>query len=240
MAAPIVGVTANTIPAEGNRSAQFALSEAYVQAVIQAGGIPLIVPPAYTGSQLKSLFARLDGILFSGGSDIDPVRFAGKPHPRVYGIDAQRDEQEIELVQMAAEQGKPFLGICRGIQVVNVALGGTLYTDIDDQMRGALKHDCFPDQPRDYLAHSVMVTPDSRLSQVLQGQTLQVNSLHHQGVERLAPPLKAVAQAEDDLIEGVELEGHPFGLAVQWHPECLQAHAAQRALFRAFVEAAAK
>ena len=139
---------------------------------------------------------------------------------------------------MAAEQGKPFLGICRGIQVINVALGGSLFTDIDDQLSNPLRHDWYPNVPRNYLAHPVTFVSDSRLAQILDGDVFEVNSLHHQGLERLAPGLRAVACAPDQLVEAVEIPGHPFGFGVQWHPEWLQEHQPQRQLFQALTQAA--
>jgi putative glutamine amidotransferase len=132
----------------------------------------------------------------------------------------------------------PVFGICRGLQVINVALGGTLYEDLDDQFPNALKHDYYDDQPRDYLAHTIRVETDSRLARILGSSSTEVNSLHHQGIRRLAPSLRASAFAPDGLIEATELLEYPFGLAVQWHPECLQAYAPMRHLFQAFVDAA--
>ncbi|MBE0699622.1 MAG: gamma-glutamyl-gamma-aminobutyrate hydrolase family protein, partial [Anaerolineaceae bacterium] len=199
---------------------------------------PVIIPVAITSQDLQELFKRLNGLLLTGGGDINPDRFNGAPHPRVYDIDERRDEQEIDLVRLAAENGKPFLGICRGIQVINVAFGGTLFTDILDQMPGGFKHDYYPDSPRDYLAHPVSVTPGSMLAKILDGETFDVNSLHHQGTDRVAPQLSPVASSSDNLVEAVELQGHPFGLGVQWHPEWLQAYEPQRQLFRAFINAA--
>jgi putative glutamine amidotransferase len=184
------------------------------------------------------LLPRLDGLLITGGGDIDPARFGGPQHPRVYDIDTRRDDFEISLVQMAVKKGIPFLGICRGTQVINVALGGTLYTDLADQYPGALKHDNYPDIPRGYLAHHVSICTESRLALILGGDNFQVNSLHHQGLNYLAPDLSAAAFAPDRLIEAVELVGHPFGIGVQWHPEWMQEHEPQRQLFQALVQVA--
>jgi putative glutamine amidotransferase len=238
--APLIGITANFMPAKDGRPGSNCVGEAYIHAVLHAGGIPFIIPTAVAAQDLTGLFQRLDGLLLTGGGDINPACFDGAPHPRVYDIDDRRDEQEIRLVEMAAGSGKPFLGICRGIQVINVALGGSLYTDIWDQMLGAVKHDYFPDTPRDYLAHPVTVLAESHLAKILGGESFMVNSLHHQGVERVAPGLVPVAFAVDQLVEGVEVPGHPFGLGVQWHPEWLQAHAPQRQLFEALVMASAR
>ncbi len=240
MPGPLIGLTSSfTPPAEG-KMGTITIGEAYIQAVVRAGGLPVVIPVGLSESELVALFARLDGILLTGGGDIHPGRFQGVAHPRVYGIDERRDQLEIRLTQLAAGRGKPFLGICRGIQVINVALGGTLYTDIGDQMAGASRHDYYPDIPRYFLAHAISVTPGSRLAGYLGGERFEVNSLHHQGIDRLADPLVAVAHAPDALVEGVEVHGHPFGLGVQWHPEWLQDHAAQRQLFQGLVQAAAQ
>ena len=139
-------------------------------AVIDAGGVPLLIPANLDEAALLQACLRLDGLLFTGGGDIDPDLFAGTAHPAVYGIEPDRDRSEIALVRRAAETGLPFLGICRGIQVINVALGGTLYTHIADQMSGACKHDYFPDFPRDQIAHDVAIQAGSRLVGILGGE----------------------------------------------------------------------
>lgn len=238
MVSPLIGITTSYIAPTQDKSGQFVLGEKYVQAVLRAGGVPVILPLEIPAGAFAQLLGRIDGLLLTGGADIAPALFGGIPHPRVYGVLESRDKMEIELVRLAAEQKKPFLGICRGIQVINVALGGTLYTDIGDQLPNPLKHDQFDGIPANFLAHEVSVEPGSRLSSVLGGTKFSVNSLHHQGVERLAPGLKATACAPDQLIEAVELADHPFGVGVQWHPEWLQDHEPQRQLFQAFINAA--
>jgi putative glutamine amidotransferase len=210
----------------------------YLRAVLAAGGIPLIIPPGLSLDQLNETLERLDGLVLIGGGDIDPQIFNGQAHPRVYGIDPERDALDLSLARLAAESRKPFLGICRGIQVINVALGGTLFTDIADQKDQALRHDWYPDIPRDHLAHPIRLEPNSHLAQILGGSQFEVNSLHHQGLEQIAPSLTVSAHSPDGLVEAVELADHPFGIGVQWHPECLPEHAPQRALFSALVEAA--
>lgn len=217
---------------------QTAVNEAYSRAVQSAGGLPLLIPNHVTDAELQAIFARVDGVLLTGGGDVNPMHFNGRPHQRIGEVDDDRDRVELGLARLAVEHGKPFLGICRGCQVINVALGGTLYTDIGDQLPGALRHDWYPEIPRDTLAHSVRLKEGSRLRTILGAEDTGVNSLHHQGLEQVAPVLQPVAWAPDGLVEAVELDGHPFGLAVQWHPEWLQAHAPMRALFAAFISAA--
>jgi putative glutamine amidotransferase len=210
----------------------------YTRAVAAAGGLPLIIPPGLSEEQLAELATRLDGILFTGGGDVHPARYGNLIHPLVSEVDEERDRVEIFLIQETARQMKPFFGICRGVQAINVALGGTLYEDILDQMPGAQSHQFSGQAPRDHLAHPVRVQEGSRLAGILGCTETGVNSLHHQGLRRLAPGLTPTAWAPDGLIEAVELPGRPFCLGVQWHPEWLQEHAPMRALFRAFVEAA--
>ncbi len=240
MYTPMIGITSSYVQPEDGRFGTVSVGESYIQAVLNAGGLPVIIPVGVSQAGLRDLFARIDGLLLTGGGDIDPQRFQGLPHPRVYGIDLRRDALEISLAQMAAQGGKPFLGICRGIQVINVALGGTLFTDISAQHPHALRHDWYPDIPRNYLAHPVTVAAGSRLAQILGGEEFEVNSLHHQGLDRVPPVLRVVAYAPDSLIEGVELPDHPFGIGIQWHPEWLQEHAPQRLLFEALVKAAGR
>jgi putative glutamine amidotransferase len=237
MKKPLIGITTTCLPNQDGIPSMM-VPEAYVQAVTNAGGIPLLIPLGLDEESLEQLLPRLEGVLFTGGGDMAPEVYGGQPHPKVYGVNADRDRIELHLVRAAAEQGKPFLGICRGFQVVNVALGGSLYEDILDQHPGAIKHDYFPGPPRSYLAHAVSVSPGSRLEGILGGTNVEVNSLHHQGVRQVAPGLVTTARAPDGIVEAFELPEHPFGLAVQWHPEWLQEHAPMRALFRAFVQAA--
>lgn len=238
MSTPLIGVSTGRILDPNIQRDQVAAPSSYLRAVMAAGGIPLLIPPRLSREQLDQTLARLDGLVLIGGGDLDPALFDGPSHPRVYDIDPERDFLDLTLARLAAGRGLPFLGICRGIQVVNVALGGTLYTDIGDQFPGALRHDWYPNIPRGHLAHDVRLDGSSRLAAVLGGDAFRVNSLHHQGLKDPAPGLRVTAWAPDGLIEAVELPDHPFGLAVQWHPEWLQSHAPQRALFSALISAA--
>jgi putative glutamine amidotransferase len=214
------------------------ITEAYTRAVTNAGAIPVMIPLGLAEETLDALLGRLDGILFTGGGDVHPERYGSQAHPLVDDVDIDRDRVEVYLLNRTLEQGLPFLGICRGLQVINVALGGTLFEDILDQRPNSLKHQYYPNWPRNYLAHDVQVAQDSLLWQILGSPTVQVNSLHHQGIRSLAAPLQATAFAPDGVIEAFELEGHPFGMAVQWHPEWLQEHPPMRSIFCAFVQAA--
>jgi putative glutamine amidotransferase len=237
MAYPIIGVT--TYQGKNDNDLPIvALLRAYVDALIEAGGVPVLIPSSLTDATRQVLYGRLDGILFTGGGDIALDRFNGEPHPCVGSVDTKRDSIELALLDTLVHDEKPFLGICRGFQVIIVELGGTLYTHIEDQMPGALKHDYYPDFPRTYLAHKVKVENGSRLADILGETDLSVNSLHHQGAKDMPIALTPAAHAPDGLVEAVELLNHPFGIAVQWHPEWLTDQPATRRLFRKFVEAA--
>jgi len=214
-----------------------AVMSAYIQAVARAGGLPVLLPLGLEDTAYQAIFERLDGVLFTGGGDVHPDRYGGQEHSKVGDVDAERDRVELWLAQAVIAQNKPFLGICRGCQVLNVALGGTLYEDILDQKEGAIKHDYYPDHPRSLLAHGVEIAEGSRLAGILGLTRAQVNSLHHQGVRQLASRLTATAHAPDGILEAYELPAHRFGLAVQWHPEWLQEHEPMRKLFEAFVKA---
>jgi putative glutamine amidotransferase len=238
MSRPLIGITARHAPtAQGLTAVQ--ILRAYVTAIVEAGGAPVLIPPDLPEDGWRSLFNRLDGILFSGGADIGLEHFDGEPHPTV-DVEAARDAIELPLLRAAVDGDKPFLGICRGLQVMNVALGGTLYTHILDQHPNALQHDQSEGKPRTFLAHSVRVEEGTRLAEILGAPLVQVNSLHHQGIKDLAPGLKATAFAPDGLIEGIELPDHRFAIAVQWHPEWMTEHEEMRKLFRMFVEVAGK
>jgi putative glutamine amidotransferase len=233
MPKPLIGLTTSRMTNLSGRPA-FGISVPYAKSVTNANGLPVLIPLNLSNDDLEVLLTRIDGILFTGGYDIDPRQYGYQPHPKVEGIDADRDRAEIHLVQSVIRFGKPFLGICRGCQVINVALGGSLYEHLPEQFPGAVLHD-HHDLPRNYLAHSVNITSDSLLAQILTSVTTQVNSLHHQCVRKLAEELRASAIAPDGLIEAFELPSHTFGLAVQWHPEELQEHESMRGLFREFV-----
>ena len=236
MPRPRIGLTTCLFPLKEN-SNRFGASDNYVRAIVRAGGIPLMLPFGIPAEDISSLRSILNGFLMIGGPDINPDLYHGIPHPAVYGVNDDRDGQEVSMLKLAVETRLPILGICRGFQMMNVALGGSLYTDLAAQKPNALKHNDWAD---DYLAHSVRVEKGSRLSFILGGTDVPVNSMHHQGIKELASGLKTLAFAPDNLIEAVEVPNHPFALGVQWHPECLPENPAMQSLFSAFIEAAGK
>ncbi len=214
------------------------LGEAYLQAVLDAGGLPVVIPSLAAQAPDRDECERLDGILFSGGGDIAPERFGEASHPCIAGVDPGRDGLELQLLRQAVSDGIPFLGICRGLQLINVGLGGTLYTHLPEQLQGALHHDN-PGDRRHELVHEVTLVDGSRLGKITGEPLLRVNSHHHQGLKKLAPPLRSAGYSVDGLVEAIELPEHPFGLAVQWHPEWLTDMKSTRLLFESFVAAAA-
>jgi putative glutamine amidotransferase len=236
MSHPIIGITTYQ-DIDSDAHPTVCLMQSYIRAIMQAGGAPVLIPSMLAEGGWDALYSRLDGILFSGGGDIDLEYSPGDPHPRIDNVDLLRDSVELNMARAAASDGKPFLGICRGCQVVNVALGGTLYTHIPDQLPNSLDHS-YPGSMRAVLVHEVKIEAGTRLAVAVEEPLLMVNSLHHQGVKDVAPGLCASAFAPDGLVEGIELPDHPFGMAVQWHPEWLTDQLPTRKLFGKFMSAA--
>ena len=233
---PLIGLTGGQALNKGGATLS-QVGQAYVSAILKAGGTPLLIPTGITAGSLPSLLERLDGVMLTGGGDIDPQLFNGQPHPRVYGISQDRDTLELALVAETLKAEKPLLAICRGIQVLNVAFGGTLHTHIADQVQNALKHDWFPDYPRDRFSHSVSLKCGSFLHDLFSQDDIRVNSLHHQGLARVGEGLEAIGFAPDGLVEAMTVSGAAFALGVQWHPECLPDDPGMAALFKAFIDA---
>lgn len=216
------------------------LSPSYLHAIEKAGGIPILIPCGLPQADIIQIFNQLDGVLLPGGGDIDPAIYGGQMHPTVYGISPERDDTELFLARHAVAEQKPLFAICRGVQVLNVALGGTLWEDVKLLMPKGTRHAFHGEFSRNYLAHTVEVDPNSHLAHYLGDGTVGINSLHHQGIKKLAPTLVATAVSPDGLIEAVEAPSHPFALGVQWHPENLVDDSpAMLALFEGLVEAAA-
>lgn len=230
-----IGITLHPLTSP-DRAELDLLASQIAAGVVAAGGEPVMIPPDWDEATLYARFAALDGLILSGGGDVDPACYGMTPIPAVGGVDAQRDQTELLLARWALAEGKPLFGICRGLQLLNVACGGTLYRDISEHA-GALQHAYYPNYPHDYLAHTVAITPGSRLALLLGETTLAVNSLHHQACRTVAPTLRAVACAPDGIVEALEVAEHPFALAVQWHPEALPHAKASQTLFGALVKA---
>ncbi len=227
---PIIGITTY----ERSPDDHFMLPTVYVDAVRRAGGIVILIPPGEP--HLDELLALLDGVIFSGGGDVDPAHYAGTLHPEIYTISPERDEMELVLAKKIIELGKPTLCICRGTQVLNVALGGTLIEHLPDVVGETVAHREPPDVP---INHEVTVAAASQLASILQQTTIQGASWHHQAVRQVAKGLNVVAQAADGTIEALEMPAHPWLIAVQWHSEITAAaDPTQQRLFDALVQAA--
>lgn len=236
---PLIG-----IPCQGNlRSAyrRFCVGQSYCRALEMAGGAPVLIPLLHDEQALMDIYQRLDGLLLAGGGDIAPHHFRQVRMAKVSYVDPPRDRIEMLLVRRAVEDDLPLLAICRGIQVLNVALGGTLYQDIPSQIPHALRHNFHPDHPRNHLGHEVEIKQGTRLMDILGSTRVGVNSFHHQAVKEAPPILPAVALAPDGVIEAVEAQGKQFILGVQWHPEELvEDDPKMQHLFEVFVEEAGK
>jgi putative glutamine amidotransferase len=240
--APLVGISVGSIKSPVSGAPYLAVRPTYTHAVEQAEGAVVMIPLRLDGDGLRRIYERLDGIVLSGGGDVDPQCYGAETvSPYTMGIDPDRDELELRLVRWAIADNKPLLCICRGIQVLNVALGGTLIQDIREEVPGALRHEAPSDDWFTRMAHEVTVSASSQLHAALAitGERLAVNSLHHQALGAVALDLTVVAHADDGIVEGVQIDGNRFTLGVQWHPEALvDDHPHMQHLFGALVEAA--
>jgi putative glutamine amidotransferase len=234
--APLIGVsTSITVGAHPERAY---VNSAYVHAIQQAGGVPVLLPPQLSAASLARLARELRGLLLTGGGDVDPALYGQAPHPTLYDVAPARDTLESSALHLALGEGRPVLAVCRGVQVLNVALGGNLYQDVATEPGTQIAHS--QKEPRDQPTHKVKIAPGSRLAETLGADELEVNSMHHQVIHRVGRGLTAVAWAPDQLVEGVEGDDPGrFLLGVQWHPEELVGHSdPARRLFSALVAAA--
>jgi putative glutamine amidotransferase len=212
------------------------MTKVYIQCLEAAGTAPIIIPLLEHEEALRAIYEQLDGLFLAGGVDVDPSLYGEAPHPRLGDVNRHRDHVEITLLRWALEDGLPVLAVCRGIQVLNVAAGGTLYQDIEAQVPNAIRHNYHKIKPRNYRAHEVTVEPNTRLSEVMGTRMVRVNSLHHQAVRDVAPGFRVTARAADGVIEGIEQVNGHFVVGVQWHPEALaEEDAAMQALFDTFI-----
>jgi putative glutamine amidotransferase len=211
-----VAVTASIRP-DGDTN-RVRLTAAYVTALENAGLIPLIVPPLSRGDAAAAILDSVSGLVLTGGEDVDPARYGEKRHEKVRSVNAARDATEASLIEQAKAQGKPVLAICRGIQILNVALGGTLVQDIPSQIGTTIGHD--DDTPRDARSHAISIDPGSLIARAVGADNVIVNSFHHQSVDRVAAGMRVTARSPDGVIEGMESTDDDWWvMAVQWHPE---------------------
>lgn len=215
---PLVGLPTLAIP-PGPKPPRFGINQSYVRALVAAGCAPVLIPLLDDDERLRAIYERLDGIVLPGGADIAPQEYGEKPIGDLNVVEAARDRTELTLARWAFADDLPTLGICRGQQVLNVALGGSLWQDLRHQGVTQVEHSDADGRARTAMIHRVRLDPDSRLAQLIDETDIEVNSLHHQAVKTVAPQLKVVGKSEDGVIESLESYDRRFLIAVQWHPE---------------------
>ncbi len=244
---PLIGISCANIRSAQTDAPFQGARRAYVKAVREVKGAPILIPLLDDEMILETVWERLDGLLLTGGGDISPEFYGEEVETELIAVDLLRDQTEIWLAKRAVADDVPLLGICRGMQVLNVATGGTLYQDIARDMPTALKHKCgSPEHERDYLAHVARPEVHSLLARVVQGgdtsyppPALHVNSRHHQALKEIGDGLVVAALSPDGIVEAVESRQHRYIVGVQWHPEDLLGHDhAMRHLFESLVRAA--
>ncbi len=239
---PLIGITGRKdTSARLLNAPMHSVGETYTYAIHKMGGTPIILPPLFSADDWPVLLDRLDGLLLSGGEDIDPAHYGQETETWIGGVDSRRDAAELGLIPLLLKRGVPVLGICRGHQMLNVALGGDLYQDIAAYFPNALDHPYTPARPLEAIVHDVTIEPGSRLHAILGETEMPVNSAHHQAVKTPGRDMVVVAHAPDEVIEATEMPGHPFCLSVQWHPEAMvKSDDSMWPLFERFVKAATK
>lgn len=230
MTKPLIGIGSDVFKQEGERDRAFVFTT-YVDSLRRAGAIPVLVPPQPENA--AGVVAELDGLLLAGGDDCDPAAYGQPRHPTVEPMDPRRQENDLSLARAARERGIPTLGICLGVQVMNVAAGGTLIQHLESDIDHA-------SEPSDRHRHGVAIDGGTRLSRIVGERELEVNSSHHQAIRDVGDGLRVTAHAPDGVVEGLEDPGHPFYVGVQWHPEDMSGEESASAIFGAFVEAARK
>jgi len=234
---PLIGIPCRAlIRAETGRPI-FANNRSYVHAVESAGGLPILIPMINDHNILTALLSRLDGLLLPGGMDLHPSSYGEEVHPLTEEVDLELDEFEITLASCAFQQDIPVLGVCRGMQLINIVLGGTLFQDIDDQYPDNIAHS-HRDWHRAHLAHHIIVQPGSRMETILGAREVMVNSLHHQAIKEPGKGVHITGRAPDGVPELLEVTGYRFVMAAQSHPEEIYSiEPAFQRLFSAFVQA---
>jgi putative glutamine amidotransferase len=235
MTKPIIGIGSDVLVREGERDRAFAYLT-YIESIRRAGAVPVVIPPQPDNA--ADLAEGLDGLLLAGGDDCDPAEYGEERHPLCgEPMDQRRQRSDVTLARAARQHGVPTLGICLGMQVMNVASGGSLIQDINSSMETNIEH---ASEPNDRHRHEVLIEDGTQLAAILGDRELNVNSSHHQAIGRVAEGLRVTAHAPDGIIEGLEDPAHPFYVGVQWHPEDMVGEETATTLFGAFVDAARK
>src|SRR5579859_5698545 len=215
---PLIGIPCQADHREGSGRPIYCVNRAYSQALEHTGGVPILIPMIHDLATLYTLLERLDGILFPGGADIQPVHYGEDPHPLLGTVDQQLDEFELTIARWALQENIPILGICRGMQLINVALGGTLYQDVDAQASTTIKHN-EREMPRDTIIHSIHIEEGSKMEKIFGAPEIWVNSLHHQAVKEPGRGVLISGRSEDGIAELLEVPEKHFVAAAQGHPE---------------------
>jgi putative glutamine amidotransferase len=234
---PVIGLPTLAIP-PGPKPPRYGINQSYVRALVAAGCAPVMIPLLDDDERLRAIYERLDGIVFPGGADIAPGEYHEEPIGDLNVIEAARDRTELTLARWAFADDLPILGICRGQQVLNVALGGSLWQDLRYQAVTSVEHSDADGRARDAMIHRVRLDPDSRLAQLIDETDVEVNSLHHQAIKTVASQLRVTGKSNDDVIEAVESPDRRFLIAVQWHPEEIDDLPWVQRLFAGFAQAA--
>jgi putative glutamine amidotransferase len=232
MSKPVIGIGSDLYLTQGHRDRAFVFTT-YTEALRRAGAVPVMIPPQPENA--AELAGQLDGILLAGGDDCDPAAYGEERHETVEPMDPRRQGNDLSLAQAARERGIPTLGICLGLQVMNVAAGGTLLQDIDSQHETEIEHASVPEYRK---RHDVHIEQGTRLAQIVGAEEINVNSSHHQAIRNVGGGLRVTAVAPDGIVEGLEDPRHPFYLGVQWHPEDMAGEESAVRIFGAFIEAA--
>ena len=234
---PLIGLPTLAIP-PGPKPPRFGINQSYVRVLVAAGCAPVLIPILDDDDRLRAIYQHLDGIVFPGGADVAPGEYGEESIDNLNVVEAPRDRAELTLARWAFADDLPTLGICRGQQVLNVALGGSLYQDLRHQGVTQVEHSDADGRARTALIHRVRLDPNSRLAQLIDETSIEVNSLHHQAVKTVAPLLRATGTSEDGVIESLESDDRRFLIAVQWHPEEVDQLPWVRRLFSGFAQAA--
>jgi putative glutamine amidotransferase len=234
---PIIGLPTLAIPGD-RKPPRFGINQSYVRALSAAGCAPVLIPVLDDEDRLRAIYDRLDGIVFPGGADVAPQEYGEEPIDNLNVVEPPRDRIELTLARWAFADDLPTLGICRGQQLLNVALGGSLYQDLRHQGVTTVEHSDADGRARNALRHRVRLDPSSRLAQLIDETSIEVNSLHHQAVKGVAPQLKVTGRSDDGVIESLESDDRRFLIAVQWHPEEIDDVPWVKRLFAGFANAA--
>lgn len=229
---PLIGVTSFFYKDREDKSNINGVRRNYLKAISMAGGLPIILPISDSKLEIEELISRFDGIMIPGGNDIDPCFYQEQPHPKLETVDKERDEFEIQVARLCYAVNKPLLGICRGLQAINVALGGTLIQDLESDGYDKISHS--------KSEHEVLVETNSKLFAISNSNTILVNSLHHQAIKNVAKDLFISCRSSDGVVEGIEAPNKNFYLGIQWHPEALVEKGDEISinLFKSFINAA--